>query len=492
MQPPKKKLLSILRVGLLVSLFLVITGCSSTSSEELPTPTPIPTPIVPTKPTYEVLRGEIADELQFNARIAPVTEEELFFRTSGRVRNVYVKKGDEVKAGQVIADLEFLDNLERQYEADSLALRRAEIYAENAQYYLDLFKFNATSPELQEALARQALAEAEKAVSDTQRAYNLTQATANQADIDAAYAQTILAEENLGKARDAFEPYQNKPEDNLVRAQFQSRLSAAQQAYDSAVRNYNSMVGTSSESEQSLAAAQLATTIAQLSESQLKLEMILAGVGANQELALKENDVELAQISLEEARLGIQDLEQAIEDARLTAPFDGTIFSLGVSDGKNVEAYNIYAVIANLNQLEISADLTSADTLDLEEGMKVTATLANRPGEEFTGYIRRLPYLGSSTSGEDEDQTTRIVLDIDPIEAGFEVGDLLRVTVILEYKESVLWLPPQAIRTFEGREFVVVQDGEYQARIDVKIGIEGKDRVEILEGLEEGQIVIGP
>ena len=102
--------------------------------------------------------------------------------------------------------------------------------------------------------------------------------------------------------------------------------------------------------------------------------------------------------------LGIQDLEQAIEDARLTAPFDGTIFSLGVTDGKNVEAYNIYAVIANLNQLEISADLTSADTLDLEEGMKVTATLANRPGEEFTGYIRRLPYLGSSTSGEDEDK----------------------------------------------------------------------------------------
>jgi RND family efflux transporter MFP subunit len=251
------------------------------------------------------------------------------------------------------------------------------------------------------------------------------------------------------------------------------------------------MVGTSSEYEQAIAAAQLATAEAALADAQEKLDLILAGVGYNQELALKENEVELATIALEEAQLGIQDLEQTILDAQLSAPFDGTILSLGVSDGKSVEAYNTYAVVADLNKLNISADLSSKDTSDLEEGMKVTATLASRPGDVFTGYLSRLPYLGTSTSGEDEDNTTRITLDIDPLEAGFEVGDLVRVTVIIEYKDSVLWLPPQAIRTFEGREFVVVQDGEFQARVDVKIGIEGEDRVEILEGLEEGQVVIG-
>jgi RND family efflux transporter MFP subunit len=477
---------------LLLGTAIFTYGCNSSGAEELSTPTPIPTPIVPTKPTYEVKRGEIANELQFNARIAPVSEEELFFRTSGRVRNVYVAKEDTVTEGQILADLEFLDNLERQYQSDTLALRRAEIYAENAQHYLDLFQFSSPSLELQEALARQSLAEAEKAVADTERAYNITLSTASQADIDAAFAQTVLAEENLERAREAFEPYENKPEDNLVRAQFQSRLSAAQQSYDFAVRNYNGMVGTSSESEQSLAAAQFATALAQLEDAQLKLELILSGVGYTQEFALKENDVELAKIALEEARLGIQDLEQAIADARITAPFDGTVFSLGLTDGKSVEAYNIYAVVADLTQLEISADLSGKETLELEEGMQVNVTLANRPGEEFTGFIRRLPYLGTSTTGEDEDQTTRISLEIDPIEAGLEVGDLMRVTVVLEQKDNVLWLPPQAIRTFEGREFVVIQDGEYQARVDVKIGIEADDRVEILEGLEEGQVVIGP
>jgi RND family efflux transporter MFP subunit len=337
-----------------------------------------------------------------------------------------------------------------------------------------------------------AVAEAEKAVADAERAYHLTQSTASQADIDAAFAQIILSEQNLDRAREAFEPYQNKPEDNLERARLQSQLSAAQQAYDSAVRTYNGMLGTGNEYEQAVAAAQLDAANAQLVDAKRKLDRILAGSTYELELGLKENEVELAEIVLAEAQLGIEDLEQAIRDAQLTASFDGTVISLGVVDGKTVDAYNVYAVVADLDHLEISADLTGQDLLDLEEGMQVSATLANRPGEIFSGSIRRLPYFGASTSGEDEDKTTRITLDINPAEANLEVGDLMRVTVVLEYKEDVLWLPPQAIRTFEGRKFVVVQDGEFQARVDVKIGIEGEDRIEILEGLEEGQIVIGP
>jgi multidrug efflux pump subunit AcrA (membrane-fusion protein) len=66
------------------------------------------------------------------------------------------------------------------------------------------------------------------------------------------------------------------------------------------------------------------------------------------------------------------------------------------------------------------------------------------------------------------------------------------MTVELERQEGTLWLPPQAVRTFEGRSFVVVQEGGAQRRIDVRIGIRSDDRVEILEPLEEGQTVIAP
>ena len=87
--------------------------------------------------------------------------------------------------------------------------------------------------------------------------------------------------------------------------------------------------------------------------------------------------------------------------------------------------------------------------------------------------------------------STRVALEAAAAESRYELGDLIRVTVVLERKDDVLWLPPQAIRTFEGRRFVVVQEGEAQRRVDVKVGIESEDRVEIEEGLTEGQIVIG-
>ena len=72
------------------------------------------------------------------------------------------------------------------------------------------------------------------------------------------------------------------------------------------------------------------------------------------------------------------------------------------------------------------------------------------------------------------------------------MGDLVDATVVVVKKTNVIWLPPQTIRTFGGRKFVVVQDGDVQRRVDVKLGVVGEDRVEILEGLNEGQVVVSP
>src|SRR3712207_3997275 len=109
--------------------------------------------------------------------------------------------------------------------------------------------------------------------------------------------------------------------------------------------------------------------------------------------------------------------------------------------------------------------------------MPATIVLVDRPGEEFAGQVRRLPYpygSGSALESEGADDSTRVSLEVP---TGLEVGDMARVTVLLERREDVLWLPPQALRTFEGRTFAVVQQGEAQQRVDVEIGLRSDDRV---------------
>ena len=254
-------------------------------------------------------------------------------------------------------------------------------------------------------------------------------------------------------------------------------------------------------------------------EAQTRLEraqITLEGVDADRqstraEVAALQKDVELAQLEVDRlsagvspllqndltrARFSVEKLKQEIAEAQIIAPFDGLLLSLSLVPGQAVAGYAPVASVADDSTMEISADLLSNQLELLAEGMPVNFVLSSRPGQTLHGTIRRLPYpYGTGGSGqtiEEKDKSTRIVIEESADAGGYELGDLVRVTAEVEHAEAVLWLPPQAIRNFNGRLFAVVQDGDVQRRVDVRIGVEAEDRVEILEGVEEGQVIVGP
>lgn len=378
---------------------LLIAGCAllpstrtQQAANEPPTPTPIPTSPIPAKPTYKVQKGEVVKEMTFSGRISPVKEEDLFFRTSGRVRTVFAKRNDTVKKGDVLADFE-IEALERDLNSANLELERAQV----------------------------TLTEAEQDLSFDRRSTQL------QLDI----AQIKL--------------------DNLRQSNADST---------------------------SISLAEKEVEIAQISVDKLNRDVSV----------LLRNDVERAQYNVDK-------LKQQIAEAQVIAPFDGLLLSISLVPGQAVEGYKVVATIADTSNLEATADLFSDQLTDLAEQMPVTIALSNRPGEKLTGSIRQLPYPygkgGNGKTVEEQDKSTRVTVDKSAKDAGFQMGDLVRVTVELERKADVLWLPPQALRLFNGRRFAVVQDGDAQRRVDVTVGIEAEERVEIKDGLQEGQTVVG-
>ncbi len=254
-------------------------------------------------------------------------------------------------------------------------------------------------------------------------------------------------------------------------------------------------------------------------EAQARLEraqITLDGTDSNpqstrSEVAAIQKDVELAQLDVDRlsagvspllqndltrAQYAVEKLKEEIAEAQIIAPFDGILLSLSLVPGQAVTGYAPVASVADDSTMEISADLLSNQLELLAEEMPVTFVLSSRPGKTLHGTIRRLPYpYGTGGSGqtiEEKDKSTRIVIEEPADVGGYELGDLVRVTAEVEQAEGVLWLPPQAIRNFNGRLFAVVQDGDVQRRVDVRIGVEAEDRVEILEGVEEGQTIVGP
>jgi multidrug efflux pump subunit AcrA (membrane-fusion protein) len=453
-----------LRTGILLLVVMSVTaGCACGAAQRgEATPTPIPAPEVSDKPTYTLQRGEVARVLEFTARVAPVSEEELFFRVSGYVGTVYVKRDDWVEAGDVLAELEVTDLKNQLLQAEaglesaisSNEQQIAETQASVRTAELNLAIAEASSPSPQVVIAEVALERAKMYLQDAQEAY------------DEAWDSARDWELNVKWRRGALEAEREATERGLTEAKLS--LKVAEANYQQAVQSSVIHTYTVEIREQELALAKL------------RLEKLESG------------------LAIEEMRLNVERLKAQLDDARLVAPFDGQVLLVGVTDGRAVTAYDSVVVVANIDALEVSAELDAEEMEELEEGMPVTCEPSGRPGQQFTGSIRRLPYPygGGSRVGtiEDDDQSTRIMLDQDPEELGLELDDRVRVTAVLERKENVFWVPPQAVHQFEGRRFIVIQDGDRERSVDVSVGIESEERYEIegvSEDLVEGWIVLG-
>jgi multidrug resistance efflux pump len=418
--------------------------------------------MVPDKPTYVIQRGEVARVLEFTARVSPVSEEELFFRTSGYVGEVYVERDDWVEAGDVLAELEVTDLKNQLLQAEaalestmsSSEQQIAEAQASLRTAELNLAIAEASDPAPQVVHAEVAVERAQMSLADAQETYNEAWDVARDWELNVRWRRAALESE-----RESTEQWLKEAQLNLrvAEADYQQALQNRQvHAYELQIR------------EQDVALAQL------------RLDRLESG------------------LAVEEMRLNVERLNAQLNDARLVAPFDGQVLLVSTVEGRAVTAYDPVIVVANVDALEVSAELEAEEMEELQEGMEVTCVPVGRPGQEFAGHIRRLPYPygGGSLVGaaEDEDQSTRVALERDPEELDLELDDRVRVTAVLERKADVLWVPPQAISQFEGRRFIVVQDGDRQRTVDINVGIEGLERVEIegvTEELVEGWVIIG-
>jgi hypothetical protein len=77
-------------------------------------------------------------------------------------------------------------------------------------------------------------------------------------------------------------------------------------------------------------------------------------------------------------------------------------------------------------------------------------------------------------------------------EGAFDFGTPVWINLTGITRSNVLWLPPEAIRTFRGESYVIVIDEQGQHRVEVELGLSTTSRVEITGDLLAGETVIGP
>lgn len=199
----KKNLLLFLFACLL--LISSLTGCRL--GRAVPTPIAINLPGQTTAATntltYTVQKGEVVQESLLSGRVIPARQEDLFFRRSGQVTKVYVKDGDRVQRGDIIATL---DNevLELDLESSLLALQIAKETLAKAEKDL---AYRRRQAELNLRIAQVNLENSTTTGSSARTAANgSTQDGVNDGPVQIRRLQAELAELTLANIDDAVDP----------------------------------------------------------------------------------------------------------------------------------------------------------------------------------------------------------------------------------------------------------------------------------------------
>jgi macrolide-specific efflux system membrane fusion protein len=196
-------------------------------------------------------------------------------------------------------------------------------------------------------------------------------------------------------------------------------------------------------------------------------------------------------VQVQQAQLVLDRLKDA---SKIVAQRDGFIASVLAFPGQLVEPVQPIIVVSYSEDVEVRAFPTQEQLTAMYESQPVTVRRLYDEERTWDGEIRHLLTGYSSmysVSGPAVlDSSTRITISGDTDDVN--LGETVLVNVILEQRDDVLWLPSDAIRTFQGSAFVIAMVEGGQRRVDVETGIVGQDRVEITSGLVKGQVVIAP
>ncbi len=286
-------------IALLV-LSILLAACQSASpSGGQAQPTDIPPVVSP-------------NQIVVDGRVVPADDVQLSFNTGGEVTDIRVKEGDVVKTGDVLASLGNRAQLKSTLSSAKLQLLSAQQDLLTAQQgRQELFD---TLPQDRTA-ALDELTKAKKALDDaTKKTYSVSH-PARDTDIQDAQASVTLLADKLDKAKDDFEPYDNKHADNLQRAVYLQRLALAQRNYDDAVRRLNNLQSGASDFYRSQTDAEFQIAQERLAQAQKDFDKLTAGPDPDK-LALFDSQISTAQGRIDAAQAAITAAEEILERPR--------------------------------------------------------------------------------------------------------------------------------------------------------------------------------
>ena len=216
-----------------------------------------------------------------------------------------------------------------------------------------------------------------------------------------------------------------------------------------------------------------------------------------------ETQIENARISLENAQLSLQNAQEKLEDYTITSTITGEVIEKNLDVGDNISGMSSSgstvtypAVIYDRSQLTFDMAIDERDISKIQVGQKVEITADALDSQSFTGVVDKVNINGTTVNGN---TSYPVTAKVDGAPEELYPGMNVSAKIIVEEAGSVLTLPVEAVE--RGDTVLVALPGcldenglianlSATEQRQVTLGRNDDNYIEIVDGLEEGDVVV--
>ncbi len=237
-----------------------------------------------------------------------------------------------------------------------------------------------------------------------------------------------------------------------------------------------------------------------------------------------------AEHSVEQARANLREARDRLAKTVITAPLTGRVTRLNVEQGETAiigtmnNPGTVLATVADLSEMEAVVEVDETDVPQIAMGDSANIEIDAFPDEVFTGVVTEIAHssiqggaLGFSGTTSDQSVDFEVVIRIDDPPESLRTDLSCTSDIVAEVRDSVLSIPIIALtlRTPEPEDeesagdtsseeielveeeepqevegvFVLNDDNTISFR-PVTVGVAGREHFEVIEGLEEGEVIV--
>lgn len=236
--------------------------------------------------------------------------------------------------------------------------------------------------------------------------------------------------------------------------------------------------------------AKQAAALQELESARARLAELRAeaqGLENKRRALVSAQDLAAAEARWKEAQAARDQAWERLQQCRIRSPVTGLLYELRVRRGDWLNPGEAVASIGRFDPLRVRIFVDEPELGRVARGLPVSVTWDARPGRVWQGRVEQAPLqviaLGTRQVGE-------VVLTIENPAQDLLPGANINAEIRIETVPEALVVPREAVRRENGRPGVfVLSNGEHVAWRPLRLGAASLTRVQVLEGLREGEKV---